>query len=95
MNKYESVYVINTAIGEEAISGKVARFNELITSNGGSITKVDEWGKRRLAYSIDHLTEGYYVVINFEGDTELPKELERNFRIDESIIRFLVVRIED
>jgi small subunit ribosomal protein S6 len=47
MNKYESVYVINTAIGEEAISGKVAKFNELITSNGGSITKVDEWGKRR------------------------------------------------
>ncbi|NLB61507.1 MAG: 30S ribosomal protein S6 [Clostridiales bacterium] len=95
MNKYESVYVINASIGDEAINGKVAKFNELIATNGGNVTKVDEWGKRRLAYPIDYVTEGYYVLINFEGDSELPKELERNFRIDESVIRFVVIRVDE
>lgn len=95
MNKYESVYVINASIGDEAINGKVLKFNELIATNGGSVTKVDEWGKRRLAYPIDYITEGYYVLINFEGDSELPKELERNFRIDESVIRFVVIRVDE
>lgn len=94
MNKYESVYVINASIGEEAINGKVAKFNELIASNGGNVTQVDEWGKRRLAYPIDYITEGYYVLINFESESALPTELERNFRIDESIIRFVVIRLD-
>ena len=64
----------------------------MVTANGGEIEKVDEWGRRRLAYPIDYKTEGYYVLTTFQGNPELPRELERNLNNDESILRFLVVR---
>ena len=64
MNKYEVVYIIDPAVEEEARKELIAKFNELITGNGGSVDKVEEWGKRRLAYAIDYKTEGYYVLVN-------------------------------
>ena len=93
MNKYELVYIIDTAVEEEARKGMVEKFNNLITNNGGEIEKVEEWGKRRLAYAIDYKTEGYYVLVNFSAGSELPLELERNLKINESIIRYQTVRI--
>ena len=93
MNKYELVYIIDTAVEEEARKGLVEKFNALITNNGGEIEKVEEWGKRRLAYAIDYKTEGYYVLVNFSAGSELPLELERNLKINESIIRYQTVRI--
>ena len=93
MNKYEVVYIIDTAVEEEARKGLVEKFNNLITNNGGEIEKVEEWGKRRLAYAIDYKTEGYYVLVNFSAGSELPLELERNLKINESIIRYQTVRI--
>jgi small subunit ribosomal protein S6 len=93
MNKYELVYIIDTAVEEEARKGLVEKFNNLITNNGGEIEKVEEWGKRRLAYAIDYKTEGYYVLVNFSAGSELPLELERNLKINESIIRYQTVRI--
>ena len=93
MNKYELVYIIDTAVEEEARKGLVEKFNTLITNNGGEIEKVEEWGKRRLAYAIDYKTEGYYVLVNFSAGSELPLELERNLKINESIIRYQTVRI--
>ena len=95
MNKYETLYVIGTNLEDEAIAAKISKFSDLIASNGGSVEKVDEWGKRRLAYPIDYKTEGYYVLVNFEGGSELPKELERNFKNDENILRYIVLRRED
>jgi small subunit ribosomal protein S6 len=93
MNKYELVYIIDTAVEEEARKGLVEKFNTLITNNGGEIEKVEEWGKRRLAYAIDYKTEGYYVLVNFSAGSELPLELERNLKINESIISYQTVRI--
>ena len=93
MNKYELVYIIDTAVEEEARKGLVEKFNTLITNNGGEIEKVEEWGKRHLAYAIDYKTEGYYVLVNFSAGSELPLELERNLKINESIIRYQTVRI--
>ena len=85
MNKYEVVYIIDPAVED-------ARFNELITGNGGSVDKVEEWGKKRLAYAIDYKTEGYYVLVNFQAEADLPKELERNLQISDSVIRYQVIR---
>ena len=93
MNKYELVYIIDTAVEEEARKALVEKFNTLITENGGEIEKVEEWGKRRLAYAIDYKTEGYYVLVNFSAASELPLELERNLKITESVIRYQTVRI--
>lgn len=93
MNKYEVVYIIDPAVEEEARKELIAKFNSLITDNGGSVDKVEEWGKRRLAYAIDYKTEGYYVLVNFQAESELPKELERNLQISDSIIRYQVIRL--
>ena len=83
MNKYEAMYVITPELEDEAIKGIIEKYTGIITANGGEIEKVDEWGRRRLAYPINYKTEGYY---------ELPRELERNLNNDEGILRFLVVR---
>ena len=93
MNKYEVVYIIDPAVEDEARKALIAKFNDLITGNGGSVDKVEEWGKRRLAYAIDYKTEGYYVLVNFQAEAELPKELERNLQISDSVIRYQVIRL--
>ena len=93
MNKYEVVYIIDPAVEDEARKTLIAKFNDLITGNGGSVDKVEEWGKRRLAYAIDYKTEGYYVLVNFQGEAELPKELERNLQISDSVIRYQVIKL--
>ena len=93
MNKYEVVYIIDPAVEEEARKELIAKFNALITENGGNVDKVEEWGKRRLAYAIDYKTEGYYVLVNFQAESELPKELERNLQISDSVIRYQVIRL--
>lgn len=97
MTKYESLYIISTTLDDEAIAAKIAKFKDLVEANGGSSIAVDtdSWGKRRLAYAINYETEGYYVLMTFEGNSELPKELERNFKIDENILRFIVTRVEE
>ena len=92
MNKYEVVYIIDPAVEEEARKELIAKFNTLIADNGGSVEKVEEWGKRRLAYAIDYKTEGYYVLVNYQAEAELPKELERNLQISDSVIRYQVIK---
>lgn len=94
MNKYEALYIITPDLEEEATKAVVEKFSALITANGGEVTEVNEWGKRRLAYPIDYKTEGYYVLVTFTGASELPKEFERNCKNDDSIIRYLVTRKE-
>ena len=93
MNKYELIYIIDTAVEEEARKALIEKFNGIIAANGGEVVKVEEWGKRRLAYAIDYKTEGYYVYVAFNGAAELPKELSRNLGINESVIRSQVVRL--
>ena len=95
MNKYELIYVIDTAMEESARNELIARFNGMIEENAGKVEKVEEWGKRRLAYTINYKTEGYYVLVNFTANAELPREIERVMQINESILRYLTVKVEE
>jgi len=95
MNNYEVLYVIDGTLGDEAIKEQVNKFTELVTDNGGEIVDVNEWGKRRLAYQINYKSEGYYVLMNFKSEPDFPIELERNFGINENIIRYMVERKVD
>ena len=94
MNQYEVMYVIDSALEDGARVELINRFSELVKKNGGEIDRVDEWGKRRLAYAINYKTEGYYVLMYIKGPSELPRELERNMQISDSVLRYLVVRYE-
>ena len=82
--------IINPAVGEEAIAAVVERFKALIEKNG-TLAEVDEWGTRRLAYEINHINEGYYVLISFNSAPDLPAEVERIANITDGVIRSLVV----
>ena len=93
--KYELVYIIDPDVDEEARKALIERFGAMIENNGGSVEKTDEWGKRHLAYPINDKVEGYYVLVNFSADPSVPKEIERNLGITESIMRYLVIRIEE
>lgn len=94
MNQYEALYIIVPTLDDEAIKASVEKFKGIVVSNGGEVVAVDEWGKKRLAYPIAYKTEGYYVLMSFSCPPELPKELERNFKNDEAILRYLVTRKE-
>ena len=93
MNKYELIYIIDAAVEETARKELIEKFNGIIANNGGEVVKVEEWGKRRLAYAIDYKTEGYYVYVAFNGASELPKELSRNLGISEDVIRSQIVKL--
>lgn len=94
MNKYESVVIINPSVEEQTIKSLIAKFTELINSNG-KLEKVEELGKKKLAYEIRKNSEGYYVVLNFEANPNLVAELERVYRITDEVIKFIVVREND
>ena len=94
MNQYEVMYVIDAALEDSARVELINRFSDLVKKNGGEIDRVDEWGKRRLAYAINYKTEGYYVLMYIKAPSELPRELERNMQIADSVLRYLVVRYE-
>lgn len=91
MNKYESVIIINPNASEEIVKGLIERFTALI-NNDGKVEKVDEVGKKKLAYEIAKNKEGYYVVFDFEANPSLIKELERNYRITDEVIKFIVIK---
>lgn len=92
MRAYEAMYVIRPDYDEEKIQATVEKYSSLIQNNGGELVKVDLWGKRRLAYEINKLREGYYVLAKFNGQPGTPAELERNFKISDDVIRYLIVK---
>ena len=94
MNQYEVMYVIDAALEDGARAELIERFSDLVKKNGGEIDRVDEWGKRRLAYAINYKTEGYYVLMYIKAPAELPRELERNFQINDKVLRSLIIRYE-
>ncbi len=94
MNKYESVVIVNPNLEEESIKNLIKKFSDLINTDG-NITSVEEMGKRKLAYEIRKQKEGFYVVIKFEAKPELIAELERNYRITDEVIKFIVVKEEE
>mgnify|MGYP000699822903 CR=1 FL=1 len=87
---YEVVYIIDPAQGEENTAALVAKFKTLVEQNG-TLAEVEEWGKRKLAYAINYITEGYYVLISFTSAPDFPKELDRILGITDGIIRSMIV----
>ena len=87
---YEAVIIFKPDLGEEATAALVERFKTLVEQHG-TVAEVDEWGKRHLAYPIDDLTEGYYVLMTFTADAAFPAELDRVLRINDSVMRSLIV----
>lgn len=94
MNKYESVIIINPNLEEDAIKSVIKKFEDLINTDG-KVETIDEIGKKRLAYEIKKNNEGYYIVYNFEAKPELIEELERNYRISDEVIKFIVIRKDE
>lgn len=93
INSYESMFVVSLANGEEAAKATVNKFTGLIAANA-QVVKIDEWGKRRLAYPIEDMNEGYYTVVTFKNDGEFPAELQRLMNIDETVIRSMTIKLE-
>ena len=91
MNKYASVVIINPTVEEEGIKALIQKFTEIINSDG-KVEKVDELGKRKLAYEVKKCTEGYYAVFYFEGNPTVISELERNYRITDEVIKFMTIK---
>ncbi|MBX5435794.1 MAG: 30S ribosomal protein S6 [Alicyclobacillaceae bacterium] len=93
MRQYETMYILKPDLESEQTSELVAKFQSLVTQNGGEVTHLQELGKRRMAYEIDHYREGYYVLMQFTSDTNFTRELERVLRIDDNVLRYLTVRL--
>jgi small subunit ribosomal protein S6 len=91
MRAYECIYIVNPTLDEQAVKDKSVKIGEIITSRQGQVTSVDQWGKRRLAYPIDKIFEGYFTFIRFSGTSEILKELDRVFRFDEMVLRHSIV----
>ena len=93
INIYETLFIVDVTAGEEAAKASVEKFASLIAENGEIVEKA-EWGKRRLAYEINDMNEGYYVVITFKSAPDFPAELDRLFNIDETIMRSTILKLD-
>lgn len=94
MNKYELAVVVSAKIEDDARAEVIEKVKALITRFGGVVTDVDEWGKRRFAYEIQKMKEGYYYFIHFEAESTAPAEIEQRIRIMDNVLRYLYVRQE-
>ena len=92
MNKYELAVVVSAKIEDDARGEVIEKVKDLITRVGGNVTDVDEWGKRRFAYEIQKMKEGFYYFIHFEAESTVPAELEQRIRIMDHVLRYLCVR---
>lgn len=94
INSYETLFIVDASLADDAIKALVEKFTALIAEHG-TISEVNEWGKRRLAYPINDKEEGYYVLVEFKSEPKFPEELERIFGITDGIMRSLVIRHEE
>lgn len=95
MHPYELMFIIHPNTETEAHDALVERVEELIKSQGGNVTDLKKWGKRRLAYEIDDQREGFYVLVNYEAEPKVTNEIDRVLKITEEVIRFMIVRSDD
>lgn len=95
MRKYETVYILRPDLDEAAIEAAVAKVEETITNNGGEVEKTDKWGLKKLAYLIQDFAEGYYVVVNFNGENATVDALDYVYKVSNVIIRSIVIRVEE
>lgn len=94
MRKYETMFILKPNLEEEKRNELIEKFKSIVLTDG-EVENVDEWGNRKLAYEINKLNDGYYVLMNFKAGVEVPNELDRNFKISDDIIRHLIVNLEE
>ncbi|BAG08559.1 MULTISPECIES: 30S ribosomal protein S6 [Finegoldia] len=94
MNKYELVLIFKPELSEEDRNTVFSRIQQVIDENG-KLEEVHDWGKRKLAYEINYIKEGYYYIVNFDLDPQFVKEIERRCRLFDQIIRYMVVRVDE
>ncbi len=94
MNSYEALYIVKPDMDEESRAALIQKFSELVATNGGEVENVEEWGMRKLAYPIDYITEGYYVLMNFKAQADFPAEMERLMRINDHVMRCMTIAKE-
>ncbi len=95
MRRYETVWVVNGDLPDEEVQAVNDKFSRIISTQGGVLAGLEDWGRRKLAYKIKGAIRGYYMLADFAGSSEAVKELERNFRIDDRIIRYLTTKKSD
>ncbi len=94
MNKYELVLIFKPELSEEDRNTVFSRIQQVIDENG-KLEEVHDWGKRKLAYEINYIKEGYYYIVNFDLDPQFVKEIERRCRLFDQIIRYMIVRVDE
>lgn len=95
MRRYENVFILLPDLQDEEISQSIERYRTVLTDNGAEMLRVDEWGRRKMAYEINNQTKGYYVLFEFISNSEPIVELERQMRLDDTVIRFLTIKQDD
>ena len=95
MNKYELAVVVSAKIEDDERAATLEKVKSYVERFGGQITNVDEWGKKRLAYEIQHMTEAFYYFIQFDAEGTVPAEIEQDVRIMDNVLRFLCVRKDE
>ncbi len=95
MRRYESLWVVNGDLPDEEVKSAIDKFSRIISSQGGTVVGLEEWGRRKLSYKIQGTIRGFYVLADFAGSAETVKELERNYRIDDRILRYLTTKKSD
>ncbi len=94
MRKYETIFILHPSMDDESVKANIEKFKGVIENGGGTVDSVDFWGKRKLAYEINKVGEGYYTLVHFNANPELPKELDRVFRISDAVVRHIIVKNE-
>ncbi len=92
LNAYETMYILSPRLEEAAIDALVEKFNQLISKEGGQVEKTDKMGRRRMAYEVQGMKEGFYILTNFKAPSKLIAELERQFKITDEVVRHIVIR---
>lgn len=93
MNKYEVLYILVNEIEDDAKAQLIEKFSTAVTNLGGTIDKVDKWGTKRLAYPINFKNDGYYVLMTFTANSDVPKELDRLMKITDNVVRHMIIRL--
>ncbi|MGB7593976.1 MAG: 30S ribosomal protein S6 [Erysipelotrichaceae bacterium] len=95
MRKYEVMYIVNASLDDAARQAVITTLHAIIADNGGTIVKIDDWGVKEFAYSIENMTKGYYVVLNIEAEPATVKEFDRLARINSNVVRHMILNLEE
>ena len=95
MKRYETIYIVNPNLDTDSLSEVVNKFSDLIKKLKGSLFKIQEWGKRKLAYEVKKFDKGYYIMLDFCGLPDMVKELERNLKLDDRVLKYMTVNIDE